>query len=285
MSSSILFVLTGGVFRTNNFNEKEIIKRQLLTARSHIKLIEHIKTKYNIDVKILFNISSTNHNNHLYKIYEKYILEKNEFIENESELELIQKTVKAINKINLNNFKYLFYLRADCYLKEHFITIFKVVPDKVVYSFIDKGYHNFNYFENFPSINHSIILIPHKFFYMLDTPDMNYKEWFFYHSGADRVLMKESSRNVIDFFDYNLYFTITNHCWNPLYFTCDKPECRTTTNKILTFKITENKVLPNKKFKDYIEFYEIDNEKNKNILKNEEDFSKLVNMYTIPDTS
>ena len=81
---------------------------------------------------------------------------------------------------------------------------------------------------------------------------------------------------MIDFFDYNLYYTETHHCWNPMYIMSNRPYCNNIDDKILTHKI-------NKQKKYQIELYEISNDKNKKIHDEEEDFNKLVNELNLSE--
>ena len=48
---SILFVLSGGTFRQKLYDEKHMIKRQIVTTLSHLHLINKINDKLNLQVK------------------------------------------------------------------------------------------------------------------------------------------------------------------------------------------------------------------------------------------
>lgn len=263
----ILFVMSGTVFRINDFDSTQILPRQIMSSLSHIKLIKKIKEKFNLDSKILFNISNNEHNSKLYKIYKKYIIEKNEYIKCKDEFELIKKTLKYLQKyINQNKYEYIFFLRPDLYLKEYFIKNFKIDPERVIYTHVDKNYKVFE-FKNFPSIWQCINLFPKKFFHLLNKR----KKIWFYHAGADIFMKNINDVDKIDLFDNNLYYCNSKYQWNPMYIMSDRFYCNNIDDKILTIKRKKNKIT----------FYEISNDINKNIHKNEEDFNELVNNLDI----
>ena len=281
---NILFILSGQVFRINKFSEDEMVKRQIVTALSHINLIKYIKKKFNLDVKILFNIQKTKYNDILYNIYKEYILEKNEYIKAESEFELIEKTLDYLKKYLNSKFEYIFFLRADIYLKNYFVNNFKINENKVIYTHIDGNFKSFC-FNRFPSIWQCINLFPKKFFYLLNKKD---KIWF-YHEGANNLIYKLNNYDIIDLFDYNIYYTTSEIDWNPMYIMNDRPYINNIREKNLRVKINKlinNFIAPlNKKLEEIkywekinlIEFFEIDNNTIKEIKSKEEDFNKLVN--------
>lgn len=263
----ILFVLSGEVFRINDFNSTQILPRQIMSSLSHIKLIKKIKEKFNLDSEILFNIKSNEHNSKLYKIYKKYIIKKNEYIKCKNEFELITNTLNYLQKyINQNKYEYIFFLRPDLYLKEYFIENFKIDPKRVIYTHVDKNYKVFE-LENFPSIWQCINLFPKKFFHLLNNND----QIWYYHVGANNLMKKINDINNIDLFDNNLYYCNSKCDWNPMYIMSDRFYTNHIYDKILTIKRVLNKIT----------FYEINNDINKNIHKNEEDFNELVNNLDI----
>lgn len=90
---NILFVLSGESFRKTIYDEKQMIKRQIITTLSHLYLINKIYDKFNLEVKILFNIKKNDNNKYIYNILHKFILQKNEYDSVSSEFELIENTL------------------------------------------------------------------------------------------------------------------------------------------------------------------------------------------------
>lgn len=81
-----------------------------------------------------------------------------------------------------------------------------------------------------------------------------------------------NNNNLIDFFDNNLYLCSTECDWNPMYINNDRHLVKSIPDNILTFeRINSNE----------IKIYETNNSKNKELIKNEEDFEKLVNNLDI----
>tara|TARA_B100000035_G_C21031412_1_gene568713 strand:- start:2635 stop:3612 length:978 start_codon:yes stop_codon:yes gene_type:complete len=309
---NILFVLSGGTFRQKLYDEKQMIKRQIVTTLSHLHLINKINDKLNLQVKILFNLKKNDKNKYIYNILHKFILQKNEYESVSSEFELIENTMNILENIQLNknNIEYIFFLRPDVYLKNYFIENFKINTNKIIYTHIDKNGRNwvkgaYYPYEYFPSVWHGIVLIPKKFFQYINSnqlpnivekcslPSEKYLQhllhqgqhilhptdfkirnhkythsiWF-YHRSANNFMKLVNNNNLIDFFDNNLYLCSTECDWNPMYLNNDRHVVKSTPNNILTFqRINSNE----------IKIYEINNSKNKELLKNEEDFEKIVN--------
>jgi hypothetical protein len=265
---TILFILSGQVFRINHFDNEEIIKRQIVATLSHLDLINTIKDKFNYSVKILFNISNNNNNYIIYNILKNYILKVNEYIKVESEFVLIYETLNLLKNIDLKeeNIKYIFFLRPDLYLKKYFICNFKLNNEKIIYTHIDANYKNFD-FKHFPSVCHGIVLIPEIFFNLI------VGSWH-YHGSADNFMKVINDNNKIDFFDNRLYYTTSEYNWNPMYIIIDRPIFNNISLKITTFTRKNN---------TEIEFYEIDNDENIQQKKEEENFEEIKNLVEITD--
>lgn len=271
---TILFILSGQVFRINHFDNEEIIKRQIVATLSHLDLINTIKDKFNYSVKIIFNISNNNNNYIIYNILKNYILKINEYIKVESEFVLIEETLDLLKNIDLKeeNIKYIFFLRPDLYLKKYFICNFKLNNEKIIYSHIDTNYKSFD-LKHFPSVWQCIVLIPEIFFNLINFINKQHGIWY-YHGSANNFMKVINDNNKIDFFDNRLYYTTSEHNWNPMYIMIDRPICNNISLKITTFTRKNN---------TEIEFYEINNDENIQQKKEEENFEEIKNLVEITD--
>ena len=196
MKKKCLFIITGDTFRfgpqrSPNRGNKESISTQYLSIKSHLDFSKTLQDKFNITADIFLNIYKLN------DFYDRKILEwygnKVKFVKwhpkrLKNEHALIYDTINQlrsffpnwiykffnINKINLNNYKFIIFLKPEIYLKKYFIKKFTINNSKVIYAHLDSAYkfnnwngYGFSAFTSSPDIpyvNHIITYCPKRFY-------------------------------------------------------------------------------------------------------------------------
>ena len=248
-SKKYLLVLYGESFRgyknelnTNllwkTLSEEEAIQNQIKITDSHIKFIELIKKKFNIDTDIIIS-TYDNKNLHLIKKkYNPYLIHTK--INNKTEQKDIAgffcNIYDKIEKIK-KEYDSIIYLRIDLFLKKKFFEIFKKEYTKITISnwFYGCGLNHPKYF-----ISSLICIIPKKYFENLKKITIYYsdnrwlkgdKEWLEHinkkkYNGHEMVitLLKNTNLKITDFdvLVNTLHSSNTLKDWNPLFIQYDR---------------------------------------------------------------
>ena len=264
-SKKYLLVLYGETFRKPQkkkhdirtklkLTEKEIIFNQNKITDSHIKFIELIKKKFNIDTDIIIS-TYDNKNIHLIKKkYNPYLIHTK--INNKTEQKDIAgffcNIYDKIEKIK-KEYDSIIYLRIDLFLKKKFFEIFKKEYTKITISnwLYGCGLNRPKYY-----ISSLICIIPKKYFENLKKITIYYsdnrwlkgdKEWLkhinkkkYYGHEMVITLLKNTNLKITDFdvLVDTLHSSDTSYEWNPLFIQYDR-------------RISNNLAFPNCNIKNY----------------------------------
>ena len=211
-----LLVLYGESFRDGLNQERnkdtEIsFLNQMIACESHLKFINTIQNKYNINTDVVISTYDTKYENEL---KEKY---KNNNLIYKSQSELIGPSKiaqKGIENINYNKYKFILFTRNDVFLKDQFINEF-IIYDKIMYFS-----QNMTVFDCYtdkktnitsPSVNPIIMYVPNNYFNIINEIDVEHMSWHFlkkkYNYDTEQIGFMLNTHH-----DANTYTG-----WNPYY--------------------------------------------------------------------
>jgi hypothetical protein len=147
----LLLVLNGESYRSGKQMTRErgtnnYVEKQILACNSHIKLINSIKHKYDIDTDVIiqtYKLNETDDNNLLnfYKHNNINVIDINFLpVVCDREIEFLNLTYNKINE-NLSDYDFCLLVRIDLYLKDFYIKniIFDLVPEILLHILIFYG--------------------------------------------------------------------------------------------------------------------------------------------------
>ena len=215
----LLLVLNGESYRsgsqmTRERGTKNYIERQFLACKSHVKLINLIKEKYNIDTYLIihsYTLNETDDNNliNFYKNNNVNIISVT-FLSSicENEQKFLNLTYDKINE-HLFGYDGCLLLRIDLYLKEFFIQSI-VFDDKIRFPHID--IYDTTKITPFP-ICHVFIYYPKKYFYLIE----NKIVYNLSHEIYEILINQNIHHSEIDFCINTIHWCSTDGQSNPLY--------------------------------------------------------------------
>ena len=227
----------GGAFREGNNNTTTSdtdfgYENQENTSKTHAKLKETLNEQgYQTD--ILINTRQTKYKNRLESWYDPFSLVINKISDKVHGRDyMIQSTIENINKINKYDYNFILFVRIDLFLKPDFFKILNTETDKI--SFLANNYDpkvciNFTKNNN-PKIVDLFILIPKKYYYILDKDfKINHDTWDYLISkykltNDDMTFMSDKMFDSNSYIDQNPYYLMssrnenknihTNHTFN-----------------------------------------------------------------------
>jgi hypothetical protein len=233
MKKKFLFVISGESFRYGHQGSRgrggdESYVRQKIAVTSQTNFIDFIKEKYDIDCDLFFSIYkfSENWDNNFFSWYKKPPLFINNYDNLLGEGMLHSNIISYMyNNINLNNYDFVLFVRADLFLKKYFYEIFDPFCEKVKYAHIneitDKVGKSYNYIPNteIPAVNHQIFFVPKKYYRNLVYGSL----WNNHHSYVTSLRggLKQSD---ITFFLNTYHSSSTDITWNPIFHQVGREE-------------------------------------------------------------
>ena len=215
----------GGAFREGNIGSTLSdsnfgYETQEHTSKSHSKLKTILNQKgYQTD--IIINTRKTKYKNKLDSWYDPFNIIINNISDSiHGKDYMIQSAIENINKINKYDYDFILFIRIDLFLKPDFFKILDTETDKISFlanNLNPKNCNNKN--KGSPEVVDLFILVPKKYYYILDTAfNLNHDSWSY--------LKKEYKLNDDDMafmstqmFDSNSYIDK-----NPYYFMSSRKE-------------------------------------------------------------
>lgn len=235
-----LLVLYGESFRDGLQNDrtsatKKGFNGQMVACDSHIKFIETIKRKYNIDVEISISTYCTKYNEELKNKYSNYKLYFN------CEKDLIGWNPianKALNKLNVNNYEFIIFTRNDICFKDEFINNYTINNDKLL--FVSQQWTKHDCTENLPEINPIILCIPKKYFYVTKNISIDHDGWRFYKNNYnlnnnDMGFLLNTYHDADSYKDYNPYYYMVGRDQTSEWYDKDKINNNYNTDNIFCY--------------------------------------------------
>lgn len=228
----ILVVINGESFRnkinhTSDRGGETSFERQKIASMSHNRLIRHIKDKFQFDSDVFINSYALHdeYDKHFLSWYGdtllSYHLHNGRF---PSEIAFINDTMdRLVPLLSNDDYEYVLFVKADVYVKKHFLDVFKMDIEKIIFTHVDlvtasdvKRIDG-TLSEEFPLVCHHIYLVPKQYFTLLTS-----KEVLVYHPNAYQhysgiYLCKKLGREHIDLFIYTSHYCSSDIEWNPIY--------------------------------------------------------------------
>jgi hypothetical protein len=222
--NKVLFLFIGESFRTGCQGSRVIgnpksINGQINASSSHIRFIEHIKQKFNINsIKVYLNTYKTKYFNEILKIYEPYLLE---YTSHDNVIGLNNLFHDSINKINkkqnIEEYDFIFYIRIDLFLKYYFYDLFIPDSDKILFPSICWINCHMTH-DRHPRPSDMMIYIPKKMFKNIKYIDVGHMIW--------QILINNGlTYNDMDTMISTYHDSDSNKDFNPMYKIVNRPEC------------------------------------------------------------
>jgi hypothetical protein len=225
MDKKALICYYGGSFREGNIGSTKQdsaygYEAQKNTSISHAKLKDVLNEKgYQTD--ILISTRSTKYSDYLdswYKPYDMIINKISEQIHGRDYM--IQSTVDNINKLNKYEYDFILFIRIDLFLKPEFFQVLDTETDKI--SFLANNYDTntcLTKYKNDPVIVDLFVLIPKKYYYVLDKHFRLFHNSWTYYKQKYKLSDNDMAFISDEIFDSNSYKEI-----NPYYLMSSRKE-------------------------------------------------------------
>ena len=240
----------GGAFREGDvFSTKQDSKygydSQKNNSITHAKLKEVLNEKgYQTD--ILINTRNTKYGNLLKSWYEPYNMIINKLSDKIHGRDyMIQSTIDNIKKLNISDYDFILFIRIDLFLKPDFFDVLDTESDKI--NFLANNYNPrdcINKKDNDPVVNDLFILIPKKYFYILDSKfKLHHESWNYLKKqyklkDSDMTFMSDKMFDANSIIDKNPYYLMSSRKENKELHNKDKysinyesKDCPTYSNK------------------------------------------------------
>ena len=223
-----LFIFLGESFRwgpqlTRVRGIPKTKKGQIEAADSHVRFIDHIKEKYNMNKTDVF-VSSyhTAFNNDLTTVYGDKLI-GSVFLKKLVGLNgLFTETLKHIE--NIDQYDFVFYIRVDIFLKEHLFEIFEPKLDVIQVPCLTWWLHH--RWKGYPRVSDTMLYIPKKFFKHINRITICHETWY----------LMASRWKLVDKFDFDVMINTyhdsnTSKDKNPLYYIVNRFQKKVTCSE------------------------------------------------------
>jgi hypothetical protein len=248
----------------------ESIEAQNTAIKSHLDFCSFLKNTFDLNVEIFLNIYTLTPelDELLYTQYLNHpdishthinIIPSGPIGENN----LLKDTVDKISNIINDDYVFVFLIRIDYFFKKYLHTIFDL-REKIRFGHLNEiGKHHNSYYigvesnnqigtvENDfiirPKVNHGILYVPHKFFFLIYENNL-------YPEGPHDIYVHHSMyipRNELDFFLYSSHSCDTSTTWNPLFEQVGRHQSKDWPCNYLIIRVPDLKVLYRNPFTYY----------------------------------
>jgi hypothetical protein len=227
--NKILLIISGESFRIGSQNSRvtglnDSLKPQIEATSSHIKFIEFIKQKFNVDTDVHLLSYSTQYSQVLIDLYGKYLIQNkfyDHYLSGRTELTNSDKILNIEDKYDS-----ILVIRPDMLLKEFFFEIFDPFWDKIYYptmTWILASTYSTSELDVVPRVNDMMLFVPNIFF------DKVYYHigLKLYHEGMRDYLLHGISNKHFNFMLKTLHDSDSEKDYNPLYKLVGRKENKT----------------------------------------------------------
>jgi hypothetical protein len=208
-----LFIIFGEAFRiggkfTRIRDTSDAIPLQGAASKSHMRLCEHLETKYNLNIDISFTTYTTL-NYELLKSYYKPL--KSEFVHSDliGQESLLR---NAMYNTDLDEYEFVFWFRFDMLWKDYFVEIFNPFNEKITLAAVCFIPCWREQYIHYPRVIDTMLLVPRKYFNVFS------KQLFFVHEMIGYYITQNIlQREDFDFILDTLHDSCTSWDYNPLY--------------------------------------------------------------------
>jgi hypothetical protein len=220
MNGLILFL--GESFRLGNQGNRnrgsvESYDEQIKACKSHIEFIEHIITKFKMNsVSVFISSYTTQFDNQLFAIYEKYLISNQLYQDVIGINNLFHNTINKIE--NIDNYDFVLFIRIDLFLKQHFINVFNPNINMILYPTI--CWKHDSKVKNHPRVNDVIIFIPKKYYKNIQNISIGHDTWY------DLMNTTDLTYNDMDTMIHTYHDSDSFKDFNPLYYIVNRKETK-----------------------------------------------------------
>jgi hypothetical protein len=215
-----LFIILGESFRLGGQNTRirggsESFVPQIDASNTHIALINFLKNKYNLDSDVSIGTYTTQYDNDLLSIYKENLIDYKIYDDLIGINGLFQDAISR-NLDNIDNYDFVFYLRVDLYLKDHFSEIFTPIWSDIRFPTVCWKKHS-TYLGK-PRVNDLMLYIPKKYFDKMDRMILGHEAWHRFNYDLE---IPDADMDVM----INTYHdSDSEKDRNPLYYIVNRPE-------------------------------------------------------------
>ena len=140
-----LFLFIGESFRYGSQKTRirgtiESYDEQIKACKSHIKFIENVEQKYNLEKSdVVISSYTTTYDAELIAIYEKYLVSSTFQQTLIGLTNIFHNTLLNTKNVNINNYDFIFYIRIDLFLKDYLLKVMDITKNKILFPSICWG--------------------------------------------------------------------------------------------------------------------------------------------------
>lgn len=223
-----------GTQRTRLRDTDTSYKTQMMACDSHLKFIQMLKDKYNIDSDVSISTYTTKYENEL---KERYKHQKVFYKSEDNVIGVIEIANKGIQNIDITNYKFIIFTRNDILFKDEFINNFKEY-DKI--SYVSQEFTFQDCFKDGnPMVNPIIMFVPHKYFSIINDINVDHTSWKNLNnnnglSKNDLNFMLDTYHDADSYKDWNPYYKMVGRHENDIWVDKDTPNIFLEKNECYT---------------------------------------------------
>lgn len=212
-------ILVGEAFRKGGQfsrirGHSESYEDQLNACKSHIKLLQVIKDSHHFDkIDLIIESYTTSYDDFLKDLYKEYLINCTFHPDTIGLNGLIKDSIKYIK---LEEYKFIFFLRIDLFLKDRFFEIFNPGWDTIKFPSI--CWKKDSIYKNFPRNNDTMLFIPYQYFNRIQYIELSHESWFKLRMSR-RFEAKDLNVMIDTYHDSD-----SSKDYNPLYRIVNRPE-------------------------------------------------------------
>lgn len=217
-----LIILIGASFRlgtqgTNNIGDPQSYAGQIKACDSHIKFIEDIIQKFNMNkISVFVSSYDSQYSKLLINKYKKYLIGYNINTKLIGFNNLFNNLINLIP--NITNYDFILHIRIDLFLKPYFTDIFNPKSNMILFSNI--CWEKYSITNGHPRVNPMFIFIPKKYYNYINCIAINYGHDLWYILIKTTVLTYDDLDTMINTYHDSDSFKD----FNPLYYIVNRPE-------------------------------------------------------------
>lgn len=233
MNGIILFIgesFRSGCQGTRNRGNIEAYDEQIKASTSHICFIKHIIEKYKLNsISVTISSYHTQFNEDLISVYKDYLVQTDLYDDVIGFDTLFHKSIDKIQ--NIESYDFVFYIRIDIYLKQHFLDVFDPTINNILFPTICWYWDcRVNHSpKNNPRVNDTMMFIPKKYYKYIESIVVGHETW--HHLIVNTDITCEDMDTVI----HTYHDSDSHKDWNPLYYIVNRTETTTFHSEGHTF--------------------------------------------------
>lgn len=214
-----LITFIGETFRTGGQcsrirGEPQSYDAQICAAKRHIEFIEHILQNRDVNhISVVVSTYSTSYTDELLEIYKKYLIKQHIY---DDVIGLNNLFHNSLKEIDLREYDFIFYIRADLFLKDRFFEIFDPTIPRIVFPTI--CWKHDSHSGRHPRVSDMTLFIPKNLFYVIPNMIVCHELWQIL-ADNHKISYDDLDTMINTYHDSDSYKD-----FNPLYYIVNRPE-------------------------------------------------------------